>query len=245
MARFTTTLGAGLLLGFALVAFGPASARAASCSPHENVFGTIQSVQGNLVTLRGAQGQTATVLVGEDAQMNTHGYQMRPGTFARMYGCVENGMLHATQVNLAANSAGYYESREPITRSGVVRRVSDRAIYVWVPEYRTEMTWIVNNGDRFRDGERVVAQGTENTRGDFFPSSIRVVGQTSQTGSITLSGVVRRVTSGAIYVWEPAHNTETVWMVRDAGRFRVGEHVVGRGTENTRGDFFPSSIQFQ
>jgi hypothetical protein len=33
-------------------------------------------------------------------------------------------------------------------------------------------------------------------------------------------------------------------MVRDPGRFRIGEHVIGRGTENTKGYFFPSSVQF-
>jgi hypothetical protein len=200
--------------------------------------------------VRTNNGHSGTIMLDNNASINAHGYAMRPGTFVGAFGCVSpNGVFHASEVTLAANQSLYSQ-----TITGVVQRKSGDTLIVTEPARRTTGVWYVPDIDDFRVGQTVTGIGMMGGNGEFYPQSINGAStafaperseQMPRRASITLTGVVKRVERGAIIVWEPTRRTTGTWFIRDAGRFRVGERVVGTGTENRRGDFYPSTIQFQ
>jgi hypothetical protein len=229
---------------------GTASAQTASqtryCPTRESFFGTIDRVQGNMITVVPASGHWGTVLIDNNTHLNAHGYALRPGTYIGAFGCVSpNGDFHASEVTLAANAGAYSQ-----TISGVVRRISGDQLYVSEPARHTEGLWIVPDVDDFHVGQTVTGIGMMSASGAFYPQSINgastaYVPTGAQHPSITLSGIVRRVQAGALVVWEPARRTTGTWFVRNASAFHVGQNVTGTGTENRRGDFFPYSVHAQ
>jgi hypothetical protein len=88
--------------------------------------------------------------------------------------------------------------------------------------------------------------------GAFYPQTIngRSVAYdangTAPANSITLRGVIQRVGTNTLAVWEPASRHTAKWVVSNAGqRYRVGERVVATGTEDRFGNFYPNSITIQ
>ncbi len=248
MARFTTALAVGLLVGGSmLVATAPASALTRYCPTRESFFGTVQSAQGNTIILRTDDGRSGTVTIDNGARVDTHGYAMRPGTYVGAYGCLTpNGVFHASEVTLAANQSLYAQ-----TITGVVRRKAGDRLFVYEPSRGTTGIWYVPDVDDFRVGETVTGTGMLAASGEFYPQSINnastayvpEMGPRPAPRSITLSGIVRRIVPGALIVWEPSRRTTGTWFVRNAGAFRVGESVIATGTENRRGDFYPFSVR--
>ena len=250
MARFSTALAAGLLLaGTAIVASAPASAQARFCPTRESFFGTVQSVQGRTLMVQTRSGGTGQIVLDDGARVNAHGFSMRPGTFVGAFGCVTpNGVFHASEVTLAGDAALF-----STTISGTVQRKSGNVLYVFEPARRTTGLWFVPDIDDFHVGQAVTGIGMMGANGEFYPQQINNASTAftpegvapSRRTSITLSGVVRRVGSGTISVWEPSRGTTGTWFVRNSLRFRVGQRVIGTGTENRRGDFYPFSVQVQ
>jgi hypothetical protein len=245
MDRFSSALAAGLLLlGAAVLTSAPASAQMRVCPVSESFFGTLKSVQGNTIVLQTDEGRMGTVSINSGAQFNAHGYSLRPGVYVGVFGCATpNGVFHASQVNLAANAARYHQSL-----SGVIARKASDRLYVSEPVSRMTRLWMVPDADEFRIGESVTGVGMMGAKGVFYPQRINnastafVPERERTVRSITLAGTIQRIEPGKLYVWEPAYRTTGTWMVKNWREFRVGQRVVGTGTENTRGDFFPFSI---
>lgn len=199
--------------------------------------------------LQTQNGGTGTVILDDGARVNAHGYSLRPGAFVGAYGCVTpNGIFHASEVTLAGDASLYATS---IT--GTVQRKSSNVLYVYEPARRTTGVWYVPDIDDFNVGQSVTGIGMMGANGEFYPQQINNASTAfvpegvapGRRASITLSGIVRRVGNGTISVWEPSRRTTGTWFVRNSGRFRVGQRVVGTGTENRRGDFYPFSVSMQ
>lgn len=60
--------------------------------------------------------------------------------------------------------------------------------------------------------------------------------------AITLSGTVQRVGAHLIAVWENRRSTTGEWIVSNPSAFRAGEYVVGTGTEDQAGHFYPRRV---
>jgi hypothetical protein len=247
MGRFFNTIASAALAGgVALSAGTPASA--AYCSSSQSFFGVIQRMNGNMLTVSTDRGRWATVRIEPGARVNTNGMALRPGAFIGAYGCVApGGVFDASEVTLSASRGGYNESL-----SGVVERVASNRLTVR-QSGRGYGTWYVADADRFSVGQQISGTGMLGANGVFYPQTIdgqnvAYIPESSgpvSSGTITLSGVVRRVGSGSLVVWEPSHGTTGTWIVRDAGRFRVGQRLVARGTEDRSGRFYPVEISFQ
>ncbi len=210
------------------------------------LFGTIERVQGNDLIVRGQRGRWVTVMLDAAHRTYAHGYTVRPGIFVGAYGCATpNGVFHASQIALAADSSLYHQ-----TISGTVQRISGDRLMVREPSRRTAAVWYVPDIDDFHVGQAVTGIGMLGANGEFYPQSINGASTAYSPGdqpvrrtSITLRGVVQRIRPGVLYVWEPAYRTTSTWFVRNSAAFRVGQNVVGTGTENTRGDFFPRTVR--
>jgi hypothetical protein len=247
MDRFTSAMAAGvLLLGAAVVAPAAASAQTRVCPVSQSFFGTLKSVQGNTIVLQTDEGRMGTVSINSGAQFNAHGYALRPGVYVGVFGCATpNGVFHASQVNLAANAARYHQSL-----SGVIARKASDRLYVAEPVSRMTRLWMVPDADEFRVGQSVTGVGMLGAQGVFYPQRINNAStafvperETTAPRSITLAGTIKRIAPGRLYVWEPAYRTTGTWFVKNWREFRVGQRVVGTGTENTKGDFFPFSVR--
>ena len=137
------------------------------------ISGVIQRVSGDRIWVREpARGTTGIWYVPDVDEFHVG----QTVTGIGMIGA--NGEFYPQRINNASTAyvPEYNESssRPSITLSGVVRRVMPGALIVWEPSHRTTGTWIVRNAQAFRVGESVVATGTENRRGDFYPYSIHV-----------------------------------------------------------------------
>jgi hypothetical protein len=246
---FTAFISAAALLSAPLLVSSPASA--ATCSTPRSFFGTVQKVNGSVLTLRAPNGNWADVRIESGARVHTNGYSIRPGVYVGAFGCVmPSGLFEANEITLASNAASY--SR---TLSGVITQVaSDRLV---VRQSSTSSsnarwgTWYLPDTNGFRVGQTVTGTGYVSAGGTFYPQTIngRSLAYYGRTGnpepSVTLSGVVQRVSSNAIYVWEPQTRHTGRWFVADASRFARGERVTGTGTENHSGDFYPWSVHIQ
>lgn len=124
-----------------------------------------------------------------------------------------------------------------ITLSGTVVRVGSHEIAVRENARGQTGTWVLSNAAQFHAGEHVVAVGTEDTRGYFYPSSISV-----GMSTVTLAGVVQRIWTHTLAVWEPGPRTTGEWIVANPGAFLPGQYVTGTGTEDRTGRFYPQSI---
>jgi len=139
----------------------------------------------------------------------------------------------------AAASSPAIAQTPAITLSGVVQRVGTHTLDVWEPARHTSGTWVVGNAGAFRSGERVTGTGTEDRFGHFYPRSVSILAQGNR---ITLSATVQRVGTHTIAVWETRRRETGEWIVGNAARFRVGEHVTGTGTEDRQGRFYPTNV---
>lgn len=245
MARTPNLLAAGLLAAGGMLAAVPLTAHAANCPTGESYFGTIERVQGNTLTVRGNNGHWGTVRIDSGAKMNTNGFNLRPGTYVGLYGCVTpGGVFHASEVTLARDQRLYSE-----TISGVVRRVESGRLLVSEPSHHTTALWYTPDADDYRAGQSVTGTGMIAASGAFYPRTMNnhMVtadldnGSGAQTATVTLQGQVRKVEPGKIIVWEPANHTTGTWIVTNATAFRVGETVRATGTEHN-GYFYPTSI---
>lgn len=145
-----------------------------------------------------------------------------------------------TSALLAAAACAPAIAQTPsITLSGVVQRVGTHTLAVWEPARNTSGTWIVGNAGAFRSGERITGTGTEDRFGHFYPRSVSILGMSNR---ITLTGTVQRIGTRTIAVWETGRHETGEWIVGNAARFRVGEHVTGTGTEDRQGRFYPFSV---
>jgi hypothetical protein len=251
MGRLTTILTtAGLAAAGALAVSGNASA-AAYCPSHESFFGTIQRVNGNVLTVSTAAGRWATVRIDSGARINTNGDSLRPGAYVGAYGCVTpNGVFHASEVSLSANASSYNR-----TVSGVVDRIENGRLIVR-ENGRHYGAWYVPSTDDFSRGQSITGSGMLGRNGAFYPQTINgrsvsydpdETSAPSNGGSrtITLTGVVQRIGSSSLLMWEPAQHHSGTWIVNGAGRYRVGERLVATGTEDRRGNFYPAQITAQ
>ncbi len=243
MGRFYLSIAAAAIAAAAALT---THASAATCPKSESFFGVIQRVNGNMLTVSTEQNRWADVRLEPGARVNTNGTSLRPGTFVGAYGCVEpSGVFDASEVTLSPSRTSYNESLS----GTVVRVASDR---LTVRESRNRwVIWYVPDADRFRVGQQVSGAGMVGANGVFYPQTLNgesiayepvSTGQPATASTITLTGVVRQVRSGALIVWEPANRTTGTWIVRDADHFRVGETVVARGTEDRTGRFYPVDI---
>ena len=242
MGRFHLTIATAALLAVAALTANAS----ATCPKSESFFGVIQRVNGNVLTVSTEQNHWADIRVAQDARVNTNGTAMRPGTFVGAYGCVEpSGVFDASEVTLSPSSTAYHESL-----SGVVQRVASNRLTVRESGNRW-VDWFVPDADRFHVGQQISGVGMVGANGFFYPQTLNgeniAFEPTATTASqpastITRAGVVRQVRPDALIVWEPTNHTTGMWMVRDADRFRIGERVVARGTEDRSGRFYPVNI---
>ncbi|HET9096450.1 MAG TPA: hypothetical protein VFN37_07295 [Candidatus Baltobacteraceae bacterium] len=239
-ALITSLAFAGTILTAAIASAAP------NCPVNESFFGTVQRVNGNMLTVRTLTNHWADVSIDSGAQVHTNGNALRPGAYVGLYGCVTpNGVFHASEVTLANNPNGYNERI-----SGVVQRVESGRLIVHETNGATG-AWYVPDVDEFHIGQSVSAIGMLAGNGSFYPQSVDgrsvaydtdVTAQPSAGNTVTLSGTVQRVGSHTLLVWEPSSRHSATWIVPNAGRFRTGERVSATGTEDRRGHFYVHEI---
>lgn len=242
--KFTAPI-IGSLVVAAGAALGAHASAATYCPSSESFFGTIERVNANTLTVRTPSGHWALVRINDNARVNANGAAIRPGVFVGAYGCVTpGGVFHASEITLSGTQRGYNERL-----SGVVRRVESNGRLLVAQNGHGYGTWYVPDTHAFAVGQAVDATGMIGANGAFYPQTINgrsVVYDTPYTSAprstITLTGTVRRVSGNAIVVWEPAHGTTGTWIVSNAGRFRVGQRVSARGTEDRSGRFYVQEI---
>ena len=244
MGRFILTTVAGA----ALAVLASTASAFAMCPNSESFFGTIQRVNGNVITVSTAQNHWADVRIERGAQVNTNGMSLRPGAYVGAYGCVApNGVFEANEVTLSANDSTYHESL-----TGKVVRIEPGRLIV-AENGRGYGTWFVRNSSRFAVGQTITATGMIGAKGVFYPQTINgqavafepTATMITQHRTITLSGVVQRIGASAITVWEPSRGTSGEWVVRDPQRYHKGQRVTAVGTEDRKGHFYPEHITIQ
>jgi hypothetical protein len=243
-SKFTIPLVGSLVIA-ACAAFGATASAAALCPTSESFFGTIQRVNGSMLTVQTQSGHTADVHVERAARMHTNGNSIRPGVFIGAYGCVTpNGVFNADEVTLTTNSSDYNKQL-----TGTVERIQTGALLV--REDGHTGLWYVPSPTDFQVGQSLSAVGMISSNGSFYPQTIngRSVAFQPQTSAapasntITLTGTVRSVGTNMIMVWEPASRHNAKWMVSNAGnRFHVGQRVSATGREDRSGTFYVQQI---
>lgn len=224
-----------------------AASAAPFCPADESFFGTVQRVNGNMLTVQTPSGHTADVAVESGAHVNSNGFTMRPGIFVGAFGCVTpNGVFHANEITLSSNQSRYSEQI-----SGVVQRIVSGRLYVRETTGRTGL-WYVPDIDDFHVGQTVTGTGMLGANGAFYPQSVNghvtaydsdsTRSMTASGNTLTLTGTVQRVGTNTLMVWEPSSRHSGKWVVPNAGRFRVGERVSATGREDRRGTFYVQSI---
>lgn len=225
-----------------------AAASAATCPASESFFGTIERVNGNMLTVRTPSGHWADVAINSGARINTNGYTLRSGMYVGAYGCVTpNGVFHANEVSLSSNQSSYSEQI-----SGVVRSIGSGRITV-AERNGQYGSWYVPDTDEFHVGQSVTGTGMRAANGAFYPQSINGHSIAYDTdvnsmpgmavsNSVTLTGTVQRVGTNTLQVWEPSSRHSGKWVVPNAGRFRVGQRVSATGREDRRGTFYVQEI---
>ncbi|HKU67811.1 MAG TPA: hypothetical protein VJP85_08545 [Candidatus Baltobacteraceae bacterium] len=239
----------GSLVIAACAAFGATASAATFCPTSESFFGTIQRVNGSMLTVQTPSGHWADIRVESGARVNANGMSLRPGTFVGAFGCVTpNGVFNANEVTLSANRAAYNEQL-----SGVVQRIQTGKLIVRETS-GSFGAWFVPDTDEFHVGQTVTANGMRSSNGSFYPQTIngRMVAfdtdvttepSSSARNTVTLSGTVQRVGGNTLLVWEPASRHSATWVVSNAGsRFRVGERVSATGHEDRFGRFYVQQI---
>lgn len=245
MGRFFLTTAAAAALGI----FASTASALAQCPNNQSFFGTIQRVSGDTLTVRTADNRWADVRLDRGAKVNANGMQLQQGAYVGAYGCVTpDGVFHASQVTLA-NSASSYGER----LTGTVQRVESGRLIVRQSN-GTWGTWYVPNSGQFSVGQRITGVGMVSASGVFYPQSINGQGMAytpdndrdrDHRNTITLTGVVQRITASTIVVWEPSRKTTGEWVVSHPHNYRVGQKVTARGTEDTKGHFYPESVSIQ
>lgn len=229
--------------------FSASASAAPLCPRGESFFGTIQRIQGRELTVRTPSGHSANVIMDSGARINSNGSTLRPGMFVGAYGCVTpNGIFHADQLTLSTHQSNYNERL-----TGTVRRIEAGNRLLVSQNGRGTGTWYVPDVDEYHVGQAVSGVGMIGSNGSFYPQSIdgrNTAYDTDATMSasrstITLSGIVQRVNSNSISVWEPVNRTTGTWIVRGARRFRKGERVTAVGTEDRSGRFYVYHITAQ
>lgn len=137
------------------------------------ISGVVERIAGNRLWVREPARRTTGIWYVPDID------DFRVGQTVTGTGMMAaNGEFYPQRINNASTAyvPEYNESssRPSITLSGVVRRVMPGALMVWEPSRGTTGRWIVRNAQAFRVGENVVATGTENRRGDFYPYSVHI-----------------------------------------------------------------------
>lgn len=245
-SKFTLPFISSLVIA-ACAAFGASASAAPFCPTSQSFFGTIQRVNGSMLTVQTPSGHWADVRIESGARISTNGNSMRPGVFVGAYGCVTpNGVFNANEVTLTTNQADYQR-----TLTGVVQRTeSGRLIVRQTDGHYAD--WFVPNVTLFTAGQNVTGIGMIATNGAFYPQSINghtlafeptlTSAPTTVSRTITLTGTVQRVGSNAIVVWEPNVHRSGMWIVSNSGRFHVGERVSATGTEDRSGKFYVQQI---
>lgn len=226
-----------------------AAASAANCPTRESFFGTVQRVNGNMLTVQTPSGHTADVAVESGAHVNGNGFTMRPGIFVGAFGCVTpNGVFHANEITLADNQSRYSEQV-----SGVIQRIDSGRLLVRETTGHTGL-WFVPDIDDFHTGQTVTGIGMLGANGAFYPQSVNghvtafdatttSSSMTASRNTITLTGTVQTVGTNTLEVWEPSTRHTGKWVVPNAGqRFRSGERVSATGHEDRRGTFYVQQI---
>jgi hypothetical protein len=223
----------------------PASA-AAYCPTDESLFGTVQRVNGNVVTVQLPSGHWADVRIESGARMNLGGMTLHPGVYLGAFGCVaRSGLFEANEVTLAPAASAYHE-----TITGTIRAKQSGRLIVAENNGQTG-AWYVPDVEDFAVGQAVTGIGLRTANGNFYPATVNgrnVAFDTDNSSpprrepSITLTGTVQRVGQHTIAVYEPSRRTTGIWVVNGTGRFRVGERVTASGTEDRFGHFYPFSV---
>jgi hypothetical protein len=246
-SKFTIPLIGSLVIALC-AAFGATASAAPTCPTGESLFGTIQRVNGSMLTVQTPSGHWANVRIESGARINTNGNSMRQGTFVGAYGCVTpNGVFNANEVTLSANQSAYNEQL-----NGVVQRIESGRLIVRESN-GSFGTWFVPDTSMFKAGQSVSATGMRSANGSFYPQTVNgqsVAFDTQLTSApamasntITLTGTVQRVGTNTLMVWEPASRHSAKWVVSNAGgRFRVGQRVSATGREDRRGTFYVQQI---
>lgn len=226
--------------------FAGTAAASAACPTGQSFFGTIERVNGNVLTVRTPKGNWAQVSINQNARINANGTRLRPGTFVGAYGCVApGGVFRASELTLSLDRNAYNEQL-----SGVVRRIEGNDRMLVQENGHGYGVWYVPDTGDFHVGQTVNAVGMVGAGGVFYPQTINGVttaydaddSARRNPGTISLTGIVRAVRVGSLLVWEPQHGTTGTWIVRGAQRFRVGQRITARGTEDMSGRFYPGAI---
>ncbi|MGZ3497460.1 MAG: hypothetical protein ACXVAM_14910 [Vulcanimicrobiaceae bacterium] len=248
MSRFAPAIFLSTLITLVAAATAAASAKPPACPERGSIFGTIDRINGDDVHIVGDRNGDDHVIV-RDAKIHRNGLALRPGVFVGAFGCQNGNVFIASEITLAPNADEYglYSAQIPEeTLSGKVVRVEPGRLYVEEPSRGTIGIWYVADATAHRVGEPVTGIGRDGPNGAFYPRSINggaVRSQVSGSGrSVTLSGIVTRVEDGKLDVLEPGYHTAGLWITTYASRFHVGQHVTGTGTEDHRGDFYPTRI---
>ncbi len=243
MARkFFIPLVSSLALGAGILFASAPAAAASYCPSNQSFFGTIERVNGQMLTVRTPSNHWADVQIDSGARITSDGSSLRPGLSVGAYGCVTpDGVFHATALSLTTNQRYYNEQL-----SGVVRQIQSNGRLLVAQTGRGEAIWYVPDVDEYHVGQRMSATGMVGSNGVFYPQRINGNSTAYDTdysnAPITRTGTVQRVNANSIVVWEPSNRTSGTWIVNDAGRFRNGERVSATGTEDRTGRFYVQTI---
>lgn len=142
---------------------------------HETLSGVVDRVEkGRLIVRQNGHGYGSWYV--PDAEDFSRGQTVTGvGMLARngeFYPQTVNGRSVAFDADTDTATAA--PASHTITLTGVVQRVRPGSLLMWEPAQNHSGTWIVSGASRFRVGQRLVATGTEDRFGRFYPASIQV-----------------------------------------------------------------------
>jgi hypothetical protein len=141
---------------------------------HESLSGTVERVASDRLTVRESGNRYVSWYV-PDADRFSVGQQISGVGMVGAGGVFYPQVINGQSVAFEPESTGApVSAKSTITLSGVVRAVRPGSLVVWEPSHGTTGMWIVRDSDRFHVGQRVVARGTEDRSGKFYPIDISI-----------------------------------------------------------------------
>lgn len=142
-------------------------------SYHETLSGVVDRIEnGRLLVRQNGHGYGTWYV--PDAEDFTRGQTVTGVGMISRGGVFYPQTVNGRSVAYDADNGSAPATSRTITLTGVVQRVRAGSLLVWEPNYNHSGTWIVSDAGRFRVGQRLVATGTEDTSGRFYPTSIQV-----------------------------------------------------------------------
>lgn len=169
-----------LLTAVAAASFAalPAAANADLYCPQQvSIFGTVTAVRGSMITLRTRSSIGSIHVLMHRPQVNAHGLTLRPGVFAGVYGCLEQGgrTFDADEVTLAPSADAYASySRREVMLDGRITSVQNGRVLVSTIGGHGDV-WVSTTQQGLRPGEHVHVTGSfDPHEGAFVASGIAI-----------------------------------------------------------------------